>query len=74
VKHVDPVSEPADRGATRALEDAEDFVQWRDRLPSFDADGERLYLPSGDVPMDEQQLAEHWNRAMQERHGRSSSA
>jgi hypothetical protein len=36
------------------------FRAWRDHLPSFELDGERLYLPTGDVPADEHELAVEW--------------
>lgn len=42
--------------------DVSAFLEWRDRLPSFELDGERLYLPSGDIPMDEDQVEELWKR------------
>jgi len=38
------------------------YVAWRDALPSFELDGERLYLPTGDVPVAEPDLARHWLR------------
>jgi hypothetical protein len=40
-----------------------EFRAWRDRQRSFEMDGRRLYLPSGDVPMDEDQLVYHWARS-----------
>ncbi|NPC98926.1 hypothetical protein [Nocardioides sp. zg-DK7169] len=38
------------------------YVAWRDALPSFELDGERLYLPTGDVPVAEDELARDWLR------------
>ncbi len=38
------------------------FVEWREALPSFELDGEQLYLPTGDVPMGEEELADSWLR------------
>jgi hypothetical protein len=37
-----------------------EFRSWRDELRSFELDGERLYLPWGDVPMDEDQIIYQW--------------
>lgn len=54
------------RGATQ--EDIQDaltsdvFKEWLDQFPSFEVDGQRLYLPSGDVAQDESELAEEWLR------------
>lgn len=45
------------------------FVEWRDALPSFDLDGERLYLPTGDVPVGEGELAEDWLRSERDEPG-----
>ncbi|MDI6100391.1 hypothetical protein QLQ12_17425 [Actinoplanes sp. NEAU-A12] len=50
--------EPADQRA----DDDPEFLAWRAQLPSFEMDGERLYLPTGDVPMDEEQIRQMWNR------------
>jgi hypothetical protein len=40
-----------------------EFQRWRDDLPSFEIDGERFYLPWGDVPMDADQIVYHWARS-----------
>jgi hypothetical protein len=53
--------EPPERAESGVSVDP-DFYEWRDRLPSFELDGERLYLPTGDVPVDEEQLVEMWVR------------
>ena len=37
--------------------------EWRDELPTFEIDGERFYLPWGDVPMDVDQIVYHWARS-----------
>jgi hypothetical protein len=37
-----------------------EFQSWREELRSFELDGQRLYLPWGDVPMDEDQIVYHW--------------
>jgi hypothetical protein len=39
-----------------------EFFEWRAGLPSFVIDDERFYLPTGDIPMDEVQVAEYWRR------------
>lgn len=39
-----------------------EFLEWRAGLPSFVMDNERFYLPSGDIPMDDVQVAEYWRR------------
>lgn len=38
------------------------FLAWRRELPFFDLDGERFYLPTGDIPMDEDQIRQVWER------------
>jgi hypothetical protein len=38
------------------------FLAWKASLPSFELDGETLYLPTGDVPVDEDQLVYQWAR------------
>lgn len=38
------------------------FRDWRASLPTFHLDGETFFLPWGDVPMDEDQIAYHWAR------------
>ena len=40
-----------------------EFREWRDELPTFEIDGERFYLPWGDVPMDVDQIVYHWARS-----------
>lgn len=45
------------------------FVAWRDALPSFELDGEWLYLPTGDVPVGEQELAQDWLRGERDEPG-----
>jgi hypothetical protein len=40
----------------------EGFQTWIDSLPKFELDGETLYLPTGDVPVDEDQLVYQWAR------------
>lgn len=47
------------------------YVAWRDALPSFELDGERLYLPTGDVPVAEEELARDWLRRDQHRDERT---
>jgi hypothetical protein len=39
-----------------------EFLVWRAGLPSFVIDDERLYLPTGDIPMDDREVAEYWRR------------
>lgn len=39
-----------------------DFQNWVSKLPSIEVDGEKLYLPWGDVPMDKDQVAYVWAR------------
>lgn len=63
MKNVEPARKPPDRSATSAQEQSKTFDSWRDELPSFEVDGERLYLPTGDTPMDGAQLAELWQQA-----------
>lgn len=46
----------------RTSDEPTDFRSWRDSMPSFEVDGTRLYLPSGDVPVDEAELADHWSQ------------
>ena len=41
---------------------SEDFRTWAESLPKFELDGETLYLPTGDVPADEDQLVYQWAR------------
>lgn len=36
------------------------FLEWRERLPAFDIDGGRMYLPGGDIPMDNDEIFELW--------------
>ena len=52
--------EPTDSDSRQAPEPA--FLEWRAGLPSFEMDGERFYLPTGDIPMDEVQIEELWAR------------
>lgn len=65
MRRVDPSEESEDVPATQALAAGLDFDSWRDRLPSLEVDGELLYLPAGDMLMDQQQLTEYWERAVQ---------
>lgn len=44
----------------RTVRTSAEFVRWRDTLAAFELDGQRLYLPTGDIPMDEDELLEHW--------------
>ena len=37
-----------------------EFLEWRAGLPTFVVDDERFYLPTGDIPMDDVQVAEYW--------------
>jgi len=66
--HVtDEARESRDAGAAahaerEAVDSDPAFQEWRDRLPSFELDNERLFLPTGDIPMDESQLADYWRR------------
>jgi hypothetical protein len=57
-------SEPQSAGATvqERGSDTEDasFLEWRDRLPFFDVDGQRFYLPTGDIPMDHAEIEDLW--------------
>lgn len=39
-----------------------DFFEWRSDLPSLMIDGERFYLPTGDIPMDDSEVADYWHR------------
>jgi hypothetical protein len=41
---------------------SEEFRTWAESLPKFELDGETLYLPTGDVPADEDQLVYQWAR------------
>lgn len=41
---------------------SDDFQSWKASLPKFELDGEVLYLPTGDVPVDEDQLVYQWAR------------
>ena len=45
------------------VESSSEFQAWRDELPTLDIDGERFYLPWGDVPMDVDQIVYHWARS-----------
>ncbi len=38
-----------------------EFALWRDSLSTLELDGENLYLPTGDIPMDENELLELWS-------------
>ena len=42
--------------------DSPTFREWRDQLPAFELDGETLFLPTGDIPMSEDELVEYWQR------------
>lgn len=39
-----------------------DFQAWKAGVPKFELDGETMYLPTGDVPVDEDQLVYQWAR------------
>jgi hypothetical protein len=39
---------------------ADDFAVWRDSFESVEIDGARLFLPLGDVLMDEEELRAIW--------------
>ena len=41
---------------------SEGFQTWVESLPKFEVDGETLFLPTGDVPVDEDQLVYQWAR------------
>ena len=43
--------------------ESSEFREWRDELPTLEIDGERFYLPWGDVPMDADQIVYHWARS-----------
>lgn len=43
---------------------APEFQRWRANLPTVVVDGERFYLPTGDVPMDESEVADYWIRLL----------
>lgn len=60
----DRFSAASREGAARLenVRSSPEFVEWRDGLPSFVLDGERLYLPTGDVPVGELDLARDWLR------------
>ena len=45
------------------VESSSEFQAWRDELPTLDIDGERFFLPWGDVPMDADQIVYHWARS-----------
>ena len=45
------------------VEKSPEFQSWRDELPTLDIDGERFYLPWGDIPMDVDQIVYHWARS-----------
>lgn len=49
-------------GVREEVESSDEFRDWRASLPSVVLDDERLYLPWGDVPVDEDQLMYHWAR------------
>jgi hypothetical protein len=40
-----------------------EFQRWKDDLPTLDIDGERFFLPWGDIPMDSDQIVYHWARS-----------
>lgn len=42
------------------VQHSESFRRWIDTMPHFDLDGTTLYLPSGDVPMAQDELARQW--------------
>lgn len=45
------------------VEGSPEFLSWRSRLTSIEIDGERFYLPWGDIPFDEDQIVYHWARS-----------
>lgn len=49
-----------DTDADQSLNPA--FLEWRSELPSLVIDGERFYLPTGDIPMDDSEIADYWHR------------
>jgi len=66
---TDDPGQAGERSEQKAVTSSPAFQAWRARLPSFELDGERLYLPTGDVPMDEGQLADYWVRLTASRGG-----
>ena len=53
-------TDPAIRSA---VERSPEFLSWRSDLTSIEIDGERFYLPWGDIPFDEDQIVYHWARS-----------
>jgi hypothetical protein len=45
------------------VQSSPEFQDWKEELPTLDIDGERFYLPWGDVPMDADQIVYHWARS-----------
>lgn len=41
----------------------DEFRSWKSTLPTIEVDGETLYLPSGDIPMTEDQIIYQWARS-----------
>lgn len=46
----------------RQITESADFRRWLSDLPRIEIDGETLYLPWGDAPMDGDQVAYVWAR------------
>jgi hypothetical protein len=49
-------------GIRKAVLDSNDFIIWRDSLPSIVVDDEKLYIRGGDMLRDEDQVIFEWAR------------
>lgn len=56
----DPSSAPGESPDVEEILESDAFSAWLDGLPSIELDGERLYLPTGDVPQSRLELAHEW--------------
>ena len=65
-EHLPQVDDSLEPGDVEAVIASEAFQHWLDVLPSVDVDGERLFLPTRDVPQDQRELATEWLRQAEE--------
>jgi hypothetical protein len=49
-------------GTRKAVSESEDFIVWRDSLPSVIIDNQKFYIRGGDILKDEDQLIFEWAR------------